>query len=153
MVRIFIVMILLAILSGFWFLYSDKAINYEPRRVKVFDGERFPSILKIGNNKILAAWGSTKLYYSISDDTGKSFDDKKIIQSSGINAGGAIYIPSKDKIILFSQSKHPPAPITMHYSLDNGNSWMSRSLKLSDRVIGSKRAYKGFSRNILSRVL
>lgn len=101
---------------------------------KVFDGERFPGLLVIGDNKLLAVWGKENLKLAISEDEGKTFVAHGQVPESGINGGGALYLPKKNRIILFSQIGHPFSPMKIHHSDDNGNTWTTNAFKLDGKT-------------------
>lgn len=100
----------------------------QPEKNFLFNGGRFPGILYIGNNLIIAFWGDKTLRSKTLDATGSSVLYESVISKESLNAGGAIYDYLNNKIYAFSQPDHPPSKSFLHVSSDKGKSWVSREL-------------------------
>lgn len=93
----------------------------------VFKGGRFPNIVVTTKGTILATWGHELIRSRRSEDGGKTWDDEVIIAKSGIHGGGTTVDETTGDILVFVEAQHPPAPITVYRSQDDGKSWQSEA--------------------------
>lgn len=93
----------------------------------VFQGGRFPNIVVTTKGTILATWGNELIRSRRSEDGGKTWDDEVIIAKSGIHGGGTTVDETTGDILVFVEAQHPPAPITVYRSQDDGKSWRSEA--------------------------
>ena len=100
------------------------ALLGEPRLdlMQVFAAERFPNVVVATDGTILATWGRTSLRVRRSEDGGVTWGDP-ITVGRGIQAGGATVDETSGDVLVFVEEKHPPAPLTVYRSQDNGKTW------------------------------
>jgi sialidase-1 len=86
----------------------------------VHKGGRFPNILATTDGTLLAVWGGVKV--ARSEDGGETWG-AEIAIGPGFMGGGATVNEKTGDILVFVEEKHPPAPLTMYRSKDDGKTW------------------------------
>lgn len=96
----------------------------EPRfeRQEVFSEERFPNIVVTREGTVLAVWGEKAVRVRRSEDGGKTWGPE-IPVGPGIHGGGAVVNENSGEVLVFVEENHPPAPVTVYRSADDGRSW------------------------------
>lgn len=89
----------------------------------LFNDERFPNITVTVEGTVLATWGSQHIRARRSEDGGQSWGDEITIAASGIQGGGTTVDETSGDILVFVEDRHPPAPLTIYRSRDDGRSW------------------------------
>lgn len=90
---------------------------------QVFKGQRFPNIVVTRKGTLLATYGQTEVMARRSEDGGRTWGPKIVIASPGFHGGGTTVDESTGHIFAFSEDSHPPAPISVFRSTDDGKSW------------------------------
>lgn len=99
--------------------FGEPEMHIQP----VFQGGRFPNIVVTVNGTILATWGRPHIRAKRSEDGGRTWGDDITIAGSGIHGGGTTVDETKGDILAFVEEKHPPAPLTVYRSEDDGKTW------------------------------
>ena len=94
-------------------------LNIQP----VFKGGRFPNLVVTTKGTILATWGNGHIRARRSEDGGKTWGDEITIAKSGVHGGGTTVDETSGDILAFVEDKHPPAPLTVYRSQDDGSTW------------------------------
>jgi sialidase-1 len=89
----------------------------------VFEDERFPNVVVSTKGTVLATFGSKTLRVCRSEDGGKTWGDPILIAEGGIHGGGTTVDENTGDILVFVEEKHPPAPLTVYRSRDDGKTW------------------------------
>ena len=89
----------------------------------VFKGERFGNIVVTMDGTILATWGTTHVRAKRSEDGGKTWGPEIVIAKPGFQPGGLTVNESNGDIFAFIEERHPPAPISVYKSVDDGKTW------------------------------
>jgi len=89
----------------------------------IFDGERFPNIVVTNSGTVLATWGNEQIRARRSTDGGKTWGPEIIVAKPGFQGGGTTVDESSGDILIFVEDEHPPAPLTIYRSKDDGVSW------------------------------
>ena len=89
----------------------------------VFEGERFPNITVTLQGTVLATWGNKAVYASRSTDGGVSWDDPIVVGRPGFQGGGTTVDENSGDILAFVEEQHPPAPLVIYRSKDDGLTW------------------------------
>ena len=113
-----------------YFLSNNFIIKPQFETQKLFVGERFPNIVISNKGNIIASWGKKNVVIRKSLDSGKTYQEKKII-TPGIHGGGLTVDCKTGEIILFSQSTHPPSDILVYKSSDEGDTWSKDNIKIN----------------------
>ncbi len=87
---------------------------------QVHQGGRFPNIVVAVDGSLVAVWGGVKVKRS--EDGGKTWGED-IPVAKGFMGGGAIVNELNGDILVFVEKQHPPAPLTIYRSKDNGKTW------------------------------
>ncbi len=87
---------------------------------QVHQGGRFPNIVVAVDGSLVAVWGGVKVKRS--EDGGKTWGED-IPVAKGFMGGGAIVNEVTGDILVFVEKHHPPAPLTIYRSKDNGKTW------------------------------
>ena len=90
---------------------------------RVFDGERFPNIVVTPVGTVLTSWGSEQIRVRRSEDGGTTWGEEILVAPSGIQGGGTTVDETTGEILIFAEDTHPPAPITVYRSTDDGPTW------------------------------
>jgi sialidase-1 len=97
---------------------------------QVFNDQRFPNIVVTLKGTVLATWGNNGVRLRRSEDGGKSWGEQITIASRGFHGGGTIIDETTGDILAFVEDKHPPAPLTVYRSKDDGVSWQGEKVTI-----------------------
>ena len=89
----------------------------------LFKDQRFPNVVVTLNGTVLATWGSSSIRACRSEDGGKTWSDPIKIADAGIHGGGTIVNEANGDIFVFAEDGHPPAPLQVFRSQDDGKNW------------------------------
>lgn len=97
----------------------------EPRfeMTQVFKKERFPNIVVGVDGTVIATYGTSSVRARRSEDGGKTWGDPVTIADPGFQCGGLTVDEGSGDIIAFTEERHPPAPISIWRSSDQGKTW------------------------------
>ena len=90
---------------------------------QVFKGERFGNIVVSMKGTVIATWGTSHVRAKRSEDGGKTWGPEIVIAKPGFQTGGLTVNETNGDIIAFVEDRHPPAPIHVFRSSDDGKSW------------------------------
>lgn len=90
---------------------------------QVYKNGRFPNVVVTPEGTIVATWGQKHIRAKRSEDGGITWSDEITIAKSGIHGGGTTVDESTGDILAFVEDQHPPAPLTVYRSRDDGKSW------------------------------
>jgi sialidase-1 len=119
---------------------TDRKIEGEPA---VFLGEpqltiqqlyqdgRFPNIVVTLEGTIAATWGQKQIRVKRSEDGGATWSDEITIAKNGIHGGGTTVDETTGDILAFVEQRHPPAPLTVFRSTDDGRTWNVEPVKIT----------------------
>lgn len=91
--------------------------------VKVFDGERMPNIVVTTKGTVVVTFGTGSVVARRSEDGGKTWGDVITIAKPGFQGGGTTVDENTGDLLAFVEDRHPPAPLTVYRSKDDGKSW------------------------------
>lgn len=115
--------------------WSGKYPQFEVQ--KIFEDERFPNVVVAKDGSLLAVWGRNKVVAKKSKDGGITWSKEMLISESGIHSGGAIVDDQTGNIFVFLEEDHPPAPIRIYVSKNNGDTWALHSTKIASDKNGN----------------
>jgi sialidase-1 len=95
----------------------------------LFEVERLPNVVVTTDGTVLGVWGWGQVRVRRSEDGGQSWGPE-IAVSSGLNAGGAVVDENAGHVLVFSEEKHPPAPLHVHRSQDQGETWTRQEVRI-----------------------
>lgn len=98
----------------------------ELKIVSIFEDERFPNIVVSREGTVIATWGKEKIRVRRSEDGGVSWGAETTV-GPGLQGGGTTVDESSGDILAFVEERHPPAPLTMYRSRDDGKTWMAEA--------------------------
>ena len=96
----------------------------------LFEGERFPNIVVTTLGTLVATWGSEQMRVRRSEDGGNTWQGEILVEPQAFQGGGTTVDETSGDILIFSEYGHPPAPITVFRSRDDGQAWQSEKPKL-----------------------
>ncbi len=96
----------------------------------VFDDERFPNIVVTMKGTLLATWGNQHVRARRSEDGGSTWGEEITIAESGFQGGGTLVDETSGDILVFVEAHHPPAPLTVYRSRDDGKSWLPEEVTI-----------------------
>ena len=89
----------------------------------LFQGERFGNIVVSMKGTVIATWGTSHVRAKRSEDGGKTWGPEIVIARPGFQTGGLTVNETNGDIIAFVEERHPPAPISIYRSRDDGKTW------------------------------
>lgn len=98
---------------------SEPELTIQP----VFKDGRFPNVVVTMKGTVLATWGRPHIRAKRSEDGGKTWGEDITIAKSGIHGGGTTVDETSGDILVFVEDEHPPAPLTVYRSQDDGKTW------------------------------
>jgi Neuraminidase (sialidase) len=102
---------------------------------QVFPGERLPNIVVTTKGTVIAATGWKKVLVRRSEDAGATWGEVMEIRE-GIFAGGLTVDEISGDILLFLEEKHPPAPLHVYRSKDDGRTWTEQPVTIHPNSLG-----------------
>ena len=105
---------------------------------QVFRGERFPNIVVSMKGTVIGTWGTSHVRARRSEDGGKTWGEEIVIQKPGFQCGGVIVDEGSGDIIAFVEDRHPPAPLSVYRSQDDGKTWKKIEVKINPDSKGNQ---------------
>ena len=90
---------------------------------QVFEGGRFPNVAVATDGTVLAVFGKDGVRLKRSEDGGRTWGAEVVIAEPGFMGGGVTVDEASGDILAFIESEHPPAPLKIYRSEDNGKTW------------------------------
>ena len=90
---------------------------------QVFKGQRFPNVTVTLEGTVLCCWGNDGVVVRRSEDGGKSWGPSITISKPGFQGGGLTVDERSGDILAFIEDHHPPAPMHLFRSRDDGRTW------------------------------
>jgi sialidase-1 len=94
----------------------------------LFKGERFPNVVVATDGTVLATWGNRSYKVRRSEDGGQTWGPEITIADPGFQGGGTIVDERSGDVLVFVEAGHPPAPLTVYRSTDQGRSWKAQDV-------------------------
>ncbi|MDP7656366.1 MAG: sialidase family protein, partial [Roseibacillus sp.] len=91
--------------------------------IQVFRGERFPNVVVGVDGTVVATFGSSSVRARLSRDAGTTWSEEISISKPGFQCGGLTVNEGTGEIVAFVEKHHPPAPISVFKSADQGKTW------------------------------
>ncbi len=92
---------------------------------QVFSSGRFPNVVVTSQGTVIATWGKKHIRARRSGDGGKTWGEAITIAKRGFQGGGTTVDETSGDILAFVEDKHPPAPLTIYRSQDDGKTWLA----------------------------
>ncbi|MEM7599828.1 MAG: sialidase family protein [Verrucomicrobiota bacterium] len=89
----------------------------------VFDSERFPNVVVSLKGTVIAVLGRKTIRLRRSEGGGITWGETITVAEEGIHGGGMTVDEGTGDILIFVEEKHPPAPLTVYRSRDDGKTW------------------------------
>lgn len=103
---------------------------------ELFSDERFPNVVVGTNGTVIASWGSKKMRVRRSEDGGETWGDEINVVTPGFQGGGTTVDDETGNIFLFVEEHHPPAPLDIYRSSDQGITWEKKEITLIPNSLG-----------------
>ena len=103
---------------------------------QAFARERFPNVVVTLEGTVVVLFGSSSLRARRSEDGGASFGEELVVAEAGIHGGGALVDETSGDLLAFVEDRHPPAPMTLLRSTDDGRSWSPQEFELAPDAEG-----------------
>ncbi len=89
----------------------------------LFKAIRHPNIVVSLKGTVLATLGDKKLLARRSVDGGKTWGEEIIVAEPAFQGGGLTVDETTGDILAFAEDRHPPAPLSVYRSQDDGKTW------------------------------
>lgn len=103
---------------------------------QIFSDERLPNIVVAKDGSIVAVWGWGEVRVRRSENGGETWGEE-ITVSPGLNGGGAVVDENTGDILIFTEERHPPAPLHVFRSRDHGKTWVEEDVAIHPDVHGN----------------
>ncbi len=102
----------------------------------LFKGERFPNVVTTLKGTVLVTFGSRQIRARRSEDGGRTFGQDIVVAEKGFQGGGLTVDEITGDILAFVEDRHPPAPLTVYRSKDDGRTWTAEKVAIQQDVNG-----------------
>ncbi len=89
----------------------------------LFKAIRHPNVVVSLKGTVLATLGDKKLLARRSVDGGKTWGEEIIVAEPAFQGGGLTVDETTGDILAFAEDRHPPAPLSVYRSQDDGKTW------------------------------
>jgi sialidase-1 len=103
----------------------------------LFKAIRHPNIVVTVKGTVLATLGDKKLLARRSEDGGKTWGQEIIVAEPAFQGGGLTVDETTGDILAFAEDKHPPAPLSVYRSRDDGKTWRKMAVKIHPDTRGN----------------
>ena len=90
---------------------------------QVFQKQRFPNVVVTMDGTVVVTFGNNGVKARRSSDGGVTWEKEITIAPSGIHGGGTTVDERTGDLLVFVEDSHPPAPLTVYRSTDQGKAW------------------------------
>ncbi|MCP4783959.1 MAG: exo-alpha-sialidase [Fuerstiella sp.] len=97
---------------------------------QVFRDERFPNIVVTLDGTVLATWGNKSVRARRSEDGGATWGPEITVAQPGFQGGGTTVDETTGDILAFVEDHHPPSPLTVFRSSDDGRTWQPEKVTI-----------------------
>lgn len=104
---------------------------------QIFASERFPNVVVAVDGTVLATWGSKSYKVRRSEDGGDTWGPDITVADPGFQGGGAVVDERTGEILVFVEGGHPPAPLTVYRSKDQGRTWNVEDVTIAPDTKGN----------------
>lgn len=102
---------------------------------QVFETQRLPNIVVTTKGTLIVATGWDQVLVRRSEDAGETWGDVLKIRD-GMFSGGLTVDDISGDILLFTEEKHPPAPLHLFRSKDDGQTWTGEPITIHPNSLG-----------------
>ena len=103
---------------------------------RLFDDQRYPNVVVTTKGTVLTIWGNDGVAVRRSEDGGKSWDRPITVAKAGYNGGGVTVDDNTGDILVFVETRQPPAPLTVYRSRDDGKTWKPQTTTVENDEAG-----------------
>ena len=103
----------------------------------VFEDERFPNIVVSMKGTVIVTWGNKHIRARRSEDGGLTWSSPITITPQGFQGGGTTVDESTGDLLAFVEDHHPPAPLKIYRSKDDGETWVAETPVIGADVNGN----------------
>ena len=103
-------------------------MKFEKQRV--FADQRYPNVVVTPEGTVLVVWGNDGVVVRRSEDGGRSWGQVITVAKEGYHGGGATVDSNSGDVLVFTEERQPPAPLTVYRSRDDGRSWFRQPTKI-----------------------
>jgi sialidase-1 len=97
---------------------------------QVFKKDRFPNVVVTTKGTVVVTFGNQAVVARRSEDGGQTWGETITISNPGFHGGGTTVDETTGDILAFVEDKHPPAPLTVYRSKDDGKTWQPEKPKI-----------------------
>ena len=97
---------------------------------QAFERERMPNIVVSTKGTVVATFGTGSVVARRSEDGGKTWGQIITIAKPGFQGGGTTVDETNGHLLAFVEDRHPPAPLTVYRSKDDGKTWVADNVTI-----------------------
>jgi sialidase-1 len=86
---------------------------------------------------VLLTWGNAGVRARRSEDGGKTWGEVIVIAGKGFQGGGTTVDETSGDILAFVEDHHPPSPLTVYRSRDDGVTWNAEKVEVQPDSMGN----------------
>ena len=104
---------------------------------QIYKSERFPNVVVTTDGTVLATWGRNSYRVRRSEDGGATWGPEIVVADPGFHGGGVVVDENTGDILVFVEGGHPPAPLSVYRSKDQGRNWTIQEVAIHPDAQGN----------------
>jgi len=102
---------------------------------QLFRRDRFPNVVVTMEGTVLVVRGESVVRACRSEDAGETWSGDILI-AEGIHSGGVTVNETTGSILVFVEDGHPPSPLKLYSSMDDGRTWHVKTMDIAPDAEG-----------------
>jgi len=103
---------------------------------EIFSDERFPNVVIASDGTVVTTWGRENFRVRRSEDGGENWGPEITVARPGFQGGGTTVDENTGDILVFVEGEHPPSPLRVFRSKDQGLTWDLEEVIIKPNSLG-----------------